>query len=64
MGRHDEAASLYARAVAVFRDRLGDAHPETRVIAGNQANLLRTHFPDDPALAVAVERKGRQFAGW
>ena len=49
--RAGEARGLYAQALGVFRAALGAAHPHTRQVAGNYADLLRRHFPDDPALA-------------
>ncbi|MEM9139644.1 MAG: tetratricopeptide repeat protein [Pseudomonadota bacterium] len=49
-GRHDEARGLHARALEISLATSTAAHPNTRTSAQNYADLLRTHFPDDPAL--------------
>ena len=49
--RYEEAEPLYRQALEVFRAALGDDHARARRIAGSYARLLRTRFPDSPALA-------------
>jgi len=51
MKRFDEAKPLYAQAIEIDLEKLGKDHPQSRRHARNYADLLRQHFPDDPALA-------------
>jgi hypothetical protein len=62
-GRYDEAEPLFRQALEIFRAALGDDHPNTQGLARNYAQLLRTRFPNNPALdglkAVFGEDVGR-----
>ena len=49
--RYAEAEPLYRQALEIVQASLGDDHPNTKRMARNYAQLLRTQFPDHPALA-------------
>ncbi|HEY9641635.1 MAG TPA: tetratricopeptide repeat protein [Coleofasciculaceae cyanobacterium] len=40
-GRYSEAEPLYLRAVVIFRDRLGETHPNTQTVWQNFVGCLQ-----------------------
>ena len=50
-GQYAEAEPLFRQALEIARTSLGDDHPHTRRLAGRYMGLLRSQFPDNPALA-------------
>ena len=49
-GRLPEAEALYAEALPIARDKLGDNHPNTQTCARNYLTRLETHIPASPAI--------------
>ncbi|MEM1298194.1 MAG: tetratricopeptide repeat protein [Pseudomonadota bacterium] len=49
--RYEEAKPIYGEMIEVALQGLGKEHPRANRMAWNYADLLRKHFPDDPALA-------------
>jgi tetratricopeptide (TPR) repeat protein len=40
LGELQEARKLYERALKILRERLGEDHPNTRIVAGNLDSVM------------------------
>lgn len=55
-GKYEQAEPLYVRALAIYEQQLGTAHPHTQVIRGNYASLRHTTGRDEEATRLDRKR--------